>query len=206
MASRTFMFFTTIAETWETLRMFSQAHPIRIFVQGRNDRDKAAHEWDPADDPPQGLIFPVHIHIIDKSNTVDISQLPKMAMGEVGSVIIWFDGAERNRLYVNDLGAKSDWYDDDNRFHENPTALDLHRRLKATLKKQLRHGVLISDAAGRGSKLCKGIWLSSGTIAFHASGGELMQRGVENVRFAPLPESASPANKRTRSAGKKESR
>jgi hypothetical protein len=183
--------------------MFSQAHPIRIFVQGRNDRDKAVHEWASADDPPQNLVFPVHIHIIDKSNTVDVSQLPKMAMGEVGSVIIWFDGAERNRLYVNDLGAKSDWYGDDNRFHENRTALDLHRRLKATLKKQLRHGVLISDAAGRGSKLCKGIWLSPGTIAFHAAGGELMQRGVENVRFAPLPESATPANKRARAAGKK---
>ena len=195
MASRTFQFFSTIEETWNFVRMLIAQHGLRVYLHGL--RDKEAHEWLPSNPPVNNLLFPAHIYFSDQSQPVDIKSLRGTPNGKADVVELWFDGAERNRLYMNDLGVKSDWSEDE-QYYDNPSVLELHRRLKATLKKQLRHGVLISDAAGRGVEPRTGIWLSPGAIAFHAAGGELMQAGSENVRFAPLPEEASSASKPSR--------
>lgn len=62
-------------------------------------------------------------------------------------------------------------------------------RLKRAMTRRLTSGVKIwnvNTVSTDGSAVCRNIWTSPGAAEFYQQGGELMQRGVKNTRFAPL--------------------
>lgn len=93
--------------------------------------------------------------------------------------------AEGKTLYLGSLATRTDWQGDDGRWHTNPIAGLLFRRLKRDLMRHLSHPMWARAAANGVTQRYKTIGYSAGAADWVAHGGVCRQRGVAHVSFAP---------------------
>lgn len=92
-------------------------------------------------------------------------------------------------LYLAEVAAKSDWYDQQTRqVLENPEALSLFRRVAPYFRRRLRRPVWVHWAPGAGPEAeaspFRNLGYSAGALEWVRGGGQLAQVGVPNVRYA----------------------
>jgi hypothetical protein len=191
MTTRTLRFFMTMEETCAIFRALAVKYKLKMYVyplvKGK------AQEWDFSDLWSDALGVPFFIYIdphADRERPITAEYLYEAPKGKTGVVSLLVDGVENNRLYLSDMRARSDWFDD-GKICENPEPLRLHRRLRTEVLKYVQGGMVVKNVkldtlGGRGS-VVNDVYYSPGAERFYSAGGELMQRGVENQRFAPMP-------------------
>ncbi len=93
--------------------------------------------------------------------------------------------ADDRYLELSAIGSKSD-YLDNGTLMENHESHQIFQRLTRPLKARLHHPMLVRNVVSGSERVHGDMYYSDGAAAFEASGGELRQWGVKNIRFYPL--------------------
>jgi len=94
-------------------------------------------------------------------------------------------------LYMSEVSIKTDWIDSvSGKRCENSQLLSLFKRVKKELLKNMMEPVLGVNVVTGASSIDSTVKYTMAAKAFVEGGGELMQEGVNNVRFRPVAEDA----------------
>jgi len=105
---------------------------------------------------------------------------------ERGCVYIDVPSVKDGALLLVELAARSDWWDEEDKtIKENPVSIQLHGQLSRRLKKLVKRPVWVRNITmpDHPPRLDKSVGYTEGAKVWFRNGGELMQRGVLNIRF-----------------------
>lgn len=117
-------------------------------------------------------------------NLADIDPL-ELEPSRLGMIQVVFPRESGRILFMSEIAVKTDWIDISNRARcENPQLMTFFKRVKTELlKEDMKAPVLGINLVTGGSSIYSAIKYTRSAKEFSESGGELMQEGVNNVRF-----------------------
>lgn len=87
-------------------------------------------------------------------------------------------------LFMAQIAVKSDWMDQQQKkIRENSTLLKTFDKINRLLKKKMASPVMAENIMTGSSQAYKNIYYTSSASNFFNAGGELAQRGVNNIRY-----------------------
>jgi hypothetical protein len=123
----------------------------------------------------------------------EVRDLRHLLPGKWGWVMVDVPQFEGHALLMAQVGAKSDWYDrEQQQVFENPASLALFPKIATPIRNRLQRptwAYMVNVPSTGRARAYRDVGYTVGTTEWERSGGELKQRGVENVRYTTQPPS-----------------
>lgn len=186
MATRSTQFFITTAELESLVREVANELGLTVILSRRDPQPKLeiadqSQGFKMADGQLADQLF---LSMAEPDlTTIDVANLRP---GELGWVQLDAPREIGNTLYLVQMAAKSDWFNDkEQHLSENPAALALYAKFLPHLRRDLKSpcwGWNIKEDSE--PQEYPNVRYTKGAKAWEQRGGELRQEGVKNVRFS----------------------
>ena len=181
MSTKNFQFFALPDELSQLLQALAAADDLWFVVPDDNSRYRQMS----FDELAGGSIDSFdHIFVATSPPTDDQLEAVEVVPGKFGW--LQFDIPKRSgkQLFLADFAMKSDWYDEKSKkVLVNTQLARVYRRLRKRLRNLLGSPVWARNIKTGGAAAYSDMGISPGAEHWEKEGGELRQRGVENIRF-----------------------
>ncbi|WP_404366235.1 hypothetical protein ACIHQR_36725 [Corallococcus coralloides] len=124
------------------------------------------------------------VFLADAENFDADSLTSESAPVRLGWVVVDVPGVEDDRLFVVQIGARSDWFDKTaGMVRENKHALKWFDRVWRRFAQRLRFPTLVRNIVTGVEASYSSVGYSAGAVDWFRSARRLRQRGVENIEF-----------------------
>jgi hypothetical protein len=187
MATKRVQFFATLDDLLLMLCSIVKALNLSIFLY-RGGTNAAIKQADCEDLVRQIQAFGASRLYLSESGLAVSEINPKdLEPGRLGLVQIILPRESGKIMFMSEVAIKTDWIDDATGERcENRRLLSLFKRVKTELVKGMAGSVMGENIVTGGSAVYSTIKYTKTIKAFVDNGGELMQEGVNNVRFRPV--------------------
>ena len=185
MATKNFQFFVSVNEIADLLKNLVTKFGLWLvfYTGGVNPQLVLAESLEALDELQNGKFVSVYL----TSTKPDMSKVDAadFAPAQLGWLQVDLPKEDGTRLYLSELTVKTDWFDRyTNKIMENHQLEKLFSKIRRELKKDLKSPIWAKNIKTQGVSCYKDMAYSEAVEDWEKKGGELLQQGVENVRFS----------------------
>lgn len=181
MSTKNFQFFARPDECLQLLRALADADDLWLVVSD-NDQYRQIGLEELTDRSVDGY---EQIFIATSPPSDDQLEAEEVVPAKFGWLHFDIPTESGNLLFLADFALKSDWYDEKSKkIIFNKQLVRVYRKLRSRLRDLLKSPVYARNIKTGGTSRYSDMGFSQGAKQWEQEGGELRQRGVENVRFS----------------------